>query len=78
MTTPESALDLPHSSSTSAAQSATPPVPQIVNIQNDNFALPAGVILNETNYALWSQPRRFGLLSRKYFMMDPMNLKFMN
>ena len=64
MTTLGSALDLPHSSSTFAAQSATPLVPHIVNIQNDNFALPARVILNQTNYALWSQLMEIRIATR--------------
>ncbi|KAI5324530.1 hypothetical protein L3X38_033603 [Prunus dulcis] len=55
MTTPEASLVLPDSSSTSVAQPPNSLVPQIVTIQNDNSALPTGVILNETNYALWSQ-----------------------
>ncbi|KAI5316489.1 hypothetical protein L3X38_036196 [Prunus dulcis] len=55
MTTPEASLVLPDSSSTSVAQPPTSSVPQIVTIQNDNSALPTRVILNETNYALWSQ-----------------------
>ena len=64
MTTPEASLVLPDSSSTSAAQPPTSSVPQIVTIQNDNFALPTGVILNETNYALWSQLMEIRIATR--------------
>ncbi|CAL8997527.1 unnamed protein product [Prunus brigantina] len=64
MTTPEASLVLPHSSSTSAAQPPTSSVPQIVTIQNDNSALPTGVILNETNYALWSQLMEIRIATR--------------
>ncbi|KAI5340660.1 hypothetical protein L3X38_019934 [Prunus dulcis] len=64
MTTPEASLVLPDSSSTSVAQPPTSSVPQIVTIQNDNFALPTGVILNETNYALWSQLMEIRIATR--------------
>ncbi|CAL2245805.1 unnamed protein product [Prunus armeniaca] len=64
MTTPEASLVLSHSSSTSTAQPPTSSVPQIVTIQNDNSALPTGVILNETNYALWSQLMEIRIATR--------------
>ncbi|CAL8151235.1 unnamed protein product [Prunus armeniaca] len=64
MTTPEASLVLPHSCSTSTAQPPTSSIPQIVTIQNDNSALPTGVILNETNYDIWSQLMEIQIATR--------------
>ncbi|CAL9019228.1 unnamed protein product [Prunus brigantina] len=39
--------------------------PQIVTIQSDNSLLPTDVILNETNYALWSQVMEMRIVARE-------------
>lgn len=39
--------------------------PQIVTIQSDNSPLPTKIILNETNYALWSQVMEMRIAARE-------------
>ncbi|XP_021829840.1 uncharacterized protein LOC110770066 [Prunus avium] len=39
--------------------------PQIVTIQSDNSLLPPRIILNETNYALWSQVMEMRIVARE-------------
>ncbi|KAI5335790.1 hypothetical protein L3X38_025924 [Prunus dulcis] len=39
--------------------------PQIFTIQSDNSPLPTRIILNETNYALWSQVMEMRIASRE-------------
>ncbi|CAB4288549.1 unnamed protein product [Prunus armeniaca] len=51
--------------STSEPTKSTPPSSQIVTIHSDNTLFPTGIILTETNYALWSQVMEMRIAARE-------------